>query len=120
MTGASLSQLKDEKYVSLASFRRDGRRVETPVWFAEREGRLYVMTPPDSGKVKRIRRDPQVEVAPCTAGGRVTGKYMPARARFLPSEQAAEAKLWIGQRYWLARVPLLWRRSTTVLEISPR
>jgi PPOX class probable F420-dependent enzyme len=55
------------KYLSLTSFRRDGTGVATPVWFVEAGGRLLVETDAGSYKVRRIRRDPQVTIAPCTA-----------------------------------------------------
>src|SRR5215218_1336099 len=55
------------KYLSLTSFRRDGTGVATPVWFVEAGGRLLVETDASSYKVRRIRRDPRVTVAPCTA-----------------------------------------------------
>lgn len=48
-----------ERYVSLATFRRDGRAVPTPVWVAEHAGRLYVFTEGTAGKVKRLRNDPR-------------------------------------------------------------
>ena len=65
------------KYVSLTSYRRDGTAVATPVWFVRQDGRLLVETGAASGKVKRIRRNPAVQVAVC-ARGRLRGR--PARA----------------------------------------
>jgi PPOX class probable F420-dependent enzyme len=64
--------LRGEKYIDLVTYRKSGVGVHTPVWFAEHEGRLFVMTRPDFGKAKRIRNRPQVEVAPapCAAGVR--------------------------------------------------
>ena len=53
------------KYLSITSFKRDGSGVATPVWFVQEDGRLLVETDANSGKVKRIRRNPQVLVAPC-------------------------------------------------------
>ena len=61
------------KYLSLTSFRRDGTGVATPVWFVEAGGRLLVETDAASYKVRRIRRNPQVTIAPCTATGRRRG-----------------------------------------------
>jgi hypothetical protein len=47
------------------------RAAAAPVWFVWRNGRLLVQTDAASGKVKRIRRNPQVRVAVCTASGRL-------------------------------------------------
>ncbi|MDZ7826283.1 MAG: hypothetical protein U5R48_10030 [Gammaproteobacteria bacterium] len=43
------------RYISLETFRRDGRGVATPVWCAEADGILYLFSAGDAGKVKRIR-----------------------------------------------------------------
>jgi len=59
------------KYLSVISYKRDGTNVATPVWFVEEDGRLLVGTDAASGKVKRIRRHPQVRVAVCTGNGRL-------------------------------------------------
>jgi PPOX class probable F420-dependent enzyme len=64
-----------EAYVSLATFRRDGREVRTPVWIAAAVGRYYVFSEGDAGKVKRIRATRRVRVAPCNYRGRVRGEH---------------------------------------------
>lgn len=61
----------DETYVSLATFRRDGREVRTPVWIAGAEGRYYVFSEGDAGKVRRIRATGRVRLAPCNYRGRL-------------------------------------------------
>ena len=63
------------QYVSLATFRRDGREVRTPVWVAAHEGRLYVFSERDAGKVKRIRATSRVQVAPCDVRGGLKGDF---------------------------------------------
>ena len=40
MTTTAISTLRGEKYISLATFRKDGREVATPVWFVEGDGCL--------------------------------------------------------------------------------
>ena len=50
-----VQSLENEPYVSLATFRRSGAAVETPVWFCTLDGRLYVVTDGTSAKVKRLR-----------------------------------------------------------------
>lgn len=78
-----------ESYVSLATFRRDGREVRTPVWIAEAGGTLYVYTNRRSGKVKRLRREPRVRLAPCDVRGGLRGEWVEATGRLC--EDAAEA-----------------------------
>jgi hypothetical protein len=64
--------------------------VKTPVWFARSGERFYVFSESRAGKVKRLRNDPRIEVAPCTVRGRVTGDWTPGRARRV--EDAATVK----------------------------
>lgn len=59
-----LTLFQDQAYLALTTFRRNGAPVATPVWFAQEDQRLYIMTGADTGKVRRIRNNAQVEVAP--------------------------------------------------------
>ena len=91
MGRAEAKSLDRARYLSLVTFRRDGRAVATPVWHAERDGRLYVFSEAAAGKVKRLRRDPQVRLAPCDVRGRVRGDWWQGRARIVdhPDTEAA-------------------------------
>jgi hypothetical protein len=70
-------------YVNLTSYRRDGTPLSTPVWCVARGDFLFVWTRADSGKVKRINRDPVVRVAVCTVRGRPLSPAWPATARVI-------------------------------------
>jgi len=63
--------LADERFVSLTTFRRSGAGVATAVWIARHGEDLIVTTPATSGKVKRLRNDPRVEMRPCSRSGHV-------------------------------------------------
>jgi PPOX class probable F420-dependent enzyme len=93
------------RYLSLTSFRRDGTGVATPVWFVEDGGRLLVETDAASFKVRRIRRDPRVTIAPCTATGRLRGTPVPAWAELLPDADVARVEQLMARKY---RVDLLF------------
>jgi PPOX class probable F420-dependent enzyme len=112
------AEIARRKYISLKTFRKNGVGVATPVWFGEESDKLHVMTRSDMGKTKRIRNDPQVRVAPCTIRGSVTGAEFAATARILPVEDHAWARQAINQKYWAARIPLLWWRTDTYIELS--
>jgi len=112
------SEIRGQKYISLATFRKNGEKVATPVWFGEDGNKLYVMTRSEMGKTKRIRNNPQVRVAPCTMRGKITGPEYAASARILPVEEHAQARRAIDRKYWMARLPLIWRRTDTYLEIT--
>jgi PPOX class probable F420-dependent enzyme len=87
------------KYLSITSYRRDGSGVSTPVWFAAEGDRLLVMTDSKSGKVKRIRRNPYVTIAPCSGRGKPKAKRMPAHAELLPASEVERAKRLIKRKY---------------------
>jgi PPOX class probable F420-dependent enzyme len=88
MTG--LDDLREQRYVSLATFRRDGREVRTPVWFAEVGGRFYVFTAGDSGKVKRLRASSRARVAASDARGGIQGAWHDVTARIVDDRALTE------------------------------
>jgi uncharacterized protein len=112
-------EITGQRYISLATFRKNGTPVYTPVWFGEENGRLYVMTNAKTGKAKRLRNNPDVRIAPSTMRGKVTGPEFSATARFLKPDEFPHAQKLIQDKYWLARVPFLWRNTDTYLEITP-
>jgi PPOX class probable F420-dependent enzyme len=105
------------KYLSLTSFRRDGGGVATPVWFVRVEGRLRVVTEASSYKVRRIRRDPRVTIAPCTASGRLRGTPVPAWADLLPDAELAPTERLMAAKY---RVDLLFIKPLRALQAALR
>ena len=110
-------EIHGQKYISLTTFRKNGAAVPTPVWFGEENGKLYVKTRSDSGKYKRIRNNPRVQVAPCTVRGKVTGPQFEATARILPVGEWPTARKAVNRKYWLARIPFLWSKKNVYMEI---
>jgi PPOX class probable F420-dependent enzyme len=78
-----VDRLAAGQFVSLITYRRDGRAVPTPVWVSREGDRLFVWTQADSGKVARIRNRGHVMVAPCDGRGRLQGEPVDAAARVL-------------------------------------
>lgn len=76
---AALAPLGDAPYVSLATWRKNGKEVRTPVWVARAGDRLYVFSEGTAGKVKRLRNSPRSAVAPCDVRGGLKGDFVPAR-----------------------------------------
>jgi PPOX class probable F420-dependent enzyme len=81
----------NQRNVLLTTYRRDGTPVGTPVHIAVVGSKAYIRTFDPSGKLERIRRNSEVEIAPSTIRGRVTGPAMRARARILDGDEAARA-----------------------------
>ncbi|QIB66049.1 PPOX class F420-dependent oxidoreductase [Kineobactrum salinum] len=88
-----LATLERGAYLSLATRKRDGNFVPTPVWFAVHEGSYYLFSAGDAGKVKRLRNFSDVRIAPCTVTGRLTGGWIEAEARLLEDRAGASVAL---------------------------
>ena len=108
-TGGDLAR---ERYVSLATFRRNGAEVKTPVWFAAVDGKLYVVSAGDAGKVKRLRHSSRALVAPSDGRGAVRGAWRDATARIVTDPVSIERahKALLAKYGWQARLLDLFSR----------
>jgi PPOX class probable F420-dependent enzyme len=107
MDDAALAALDTESTIALVTFRRSGVAVVTPVWFAARDGKLYVFSAGNAGKVKRLRNDPSIRIAACNVRGAVRGPWIEGRAcRVDDCEQIRRASEALRRKYgwqmWLA------------------
>ena len=101
--------LIDAKYFSLRSYKKDGNPVDTPVWFAALDGRFIVFTDGTSYKVKRIRRNPNVQVAACDVRGKLLGSWQTGICKPIENDQAYIARCYAA----LNRKYGLWMRAGT-------
>src|SRR5712691_6264028 len=103
MSSQKLSQFAGQKYLNVESYRKNGTAVATPVWFAEDAGLLYIYSLADAGKVKRIRNNPRVRVAPCDLRGRPKGEWVEARARIAGAAEAEKGHRLLDRKYGLLK-----------------
>ena len=85
MQSDEIEFLEGGSYLSLATRKRSGDFVNTPVWFAPEDGSYYLFSAGDAGKVKRLRNFSEAKVAACTVTGALTGEWLPAHAELLDS-----------------------------------
>lgn len=104
---SALSSLGDASFVSLTTFRKNGVGVSTPVWIARDGDELIVTTPRRSGKVKRLRNDPRVTLAPCDRRGRVADGAAVVEAN--ATIEAVEAEVERLGRVFLGKYRLEYR-----------
>ena len=78
------------RFVSVTSFKADGTGVATPLWFVSDGERLFALTDIQSGKVRRVRHDPRVVVAPCRPNGKLRGEPLPACVEVLTEDEDLE------------------------------
>jgi uncharacterized protein len=119
------------RYLNLETFKKSGDGVKTPVWFAadsaaldSAEAKLYVYTIGASGKVKRIRNNGGVKIAPCNARGGVLGEWVPARAEIVSGAEAEQGMKLLNKKYvpWKQLLDFFAsfrRRERTVFVIRP-
>lgn len=102
-SSAGFGVLDGRRYVNLQTFRKNGEGVNTPIWFAGEPAKsptvLYVYTIGNSGKVKRIRNNALVKLAPCDIRGRLLGGWMDARAEIVTGEEAARGMRLLNRKY---------------------
>ena len=97
--------LAGHRYVRLNTFRRSGRAVPTPVWFARVGDNLYAVTGRNTGKAKRIRNNPDVAIAPSDFRGRPKGRDLRAVARLTDERNGGPADRALQNKYgWQYRV----------------
>jgi uncharacterized protein len=102
---SAFAALGDEKFLSLTTFRKSGERVSSAMWVARDGDALIMFTPEASGKVKRLRNSPRVELCPCDRMGRVKDGVEPVGgvAEVLTDEDTLErATGMIRRKYGLA------------------
>ena len=105
------------KYFNLRSYKKDGNPVDTPVWFASVGERYVVFTDGTSYKVKRIRRNPKVQVARCDVRGKVLGPWIPAQCRPVENEPELVARAYDALN---AKYGLMMRMGTFFATLAGR
>jgi PPOX class probable F420-dependent enzyme len=115
------------RYVSLTTYRKDGTPVATPLWHVPHDAELWMVTEARSGKVKRIRNNPQVRVEPCSVRGTVApgAPSVTGTARLLDGDGTALARKLLARRYvmsragnWFARLLRLRRPAMVGVVVS--
>ena len=94
-----LGQFAHQQYINVETFRKNGQGVQTPVWFVEDNGTLYVRTAENSFKVKRIRNNPRVRVMPCDMRGGPKGEWVDGTARFAAADEDKRVGQLLTKKY---------------------
>ena len=109
---SDLKAVRDAKTILLTTYKRDGTPVETPVSIAFEGNRAFFRSYDQAWKTKRLRNNPQVEVAASTLRGQRTGPPIHARATLLTNDQARIAAQALARRHRVLQgilVPLAHR-----------
>jgi len=98
-TNNNVSQFLNQKYINLETYRRNGQAVRTTVWFVIDAGTIYIRTDMNSGKVKRIKNNPNVRITPSGARGQLKGKWIEGKIKMAGSLELEHANQLLEQKY---------------------
>ena len=120
---SQLVQFANQQFINVETFRKNGQSVQTPVWFVEDGGMLYVRTGDNSWKVKCIRNNPRVRVMPCDMRGGPKGEWVEGQARFATADEDKRVGQLLTKKYGLQKtlfevMSKLQGRRYTVLAIN--
>jgi PPOX class probable F420-dependent enzyme len=123
MSVEKLQPFAEAKYLNLETFKRDGAGVKTPLWFVEKDAVIYVYTLSNAWKVKRIRNNPQVRIAPCDFRGNLKGDWVEAKARIIEGNEEEIAHQLLDKKYgWQKKignlVNIFRKRQRTAIAIN--
>jgi PPOX class probable F420-dependent enzyme len=95
-----LAQFSNQKqYINLETYKKSGQAVQTPMWFINYNGIIYVSTTRDSAKVKRILNNSNVRIVPSNFTGQPNGEWFEAKAHIENSNQSEKVNKLLKQKY---------------------
>lgn len=116
--------LNHNPYMALTTYRKNGAPVMTPVWFIKQDGKLFVWTSADSGKAKRLRNNPCVQLGPSDHSGKLLGKVEAGQAHLVSERECSSVEKAFKAKYgWQMKFfSLIWKiqgHQHTYIEITP-
>ena len=85
-----LEQFVDQKYINLETYRKDQTSVKTPVWFIIKNDQIHITTKETTGKVKRLRNNPNARIAVCSMKGDVKSDWIDVKVEKIVDESDIE------------------------------
>ncbi len=104
-----MDQFLNKEYILLETFKRSGKGVSTPVWFVIDDDKIFIRSYANSGKVKRMRNNPSVKVAPSDALGRHHGLPIKGKAIRVDGDGEIRVSQLLYRKYGLMKMSFdLW------------
>ena len=117
---SAFTPLRASSTALLTTFRPSGEGVPTVVSIAVEGDCAYFVTAADSGKAKRLAKDPEVTLAPCTTSGKVLGGTVRGRARLLGREERRRLRRLLrptGSLFWTLVLYRLKGKTMNLYEV---
>ena len=83
--------LTKSQCMNVRSFRKDGTPVDTPTWVVPIDDHFGCYTDDRTFKLKRMRRNPQIELAACDVWGRRSTPWFAGQVRIVQEEPRRQA-----------------------------
>lgn len=114
-----------DKYLSISTFKKNGEKKSTPVWYVAKDKKLYIWTADNSWKIKRIKNNNNVEFTASNFKGEHLKESLSGTARIMDkSEEKFPLKLFkdrYGFQYTIFRLMGKLQRSKNIfIEITPQ
>lgn len=118
------AELRRYDHCLVVTYRKDGTPVPQPVWPGYDGDRVYLWTEVEAYKAKRLRRNPEALIAPCSFRGKPLAAPIAARGRILDTEaERAHAESVIRSQWgWKRRAFAAISRPLTpvhYIELTP-
>jgi PPOX class probable F420-dependent enzyme len=119
----SFTSLGGNPFIALTTYRKNGAPVMTPVWFVKQSEKLFIWTAIDSGKAKRVKNNPCVQLGPSNHSGKLLGQAEAGQAHFTAKEEYANLDKAFRAKYgWQVTLfSLIWKvqgHQHTYIEIT--
>ena len=98
-SGSALAPFVRQKTVLLTTYRRDGAPGASPVSIVVDGDHAYVRSFERSLKTRRLRRNPDAELAASNGRGTPTGMAIPVRLRLLHGDESRRAARLLARKY---------------------
>ena len=120
MSSEKLAMFKDQKYICLETFKKNGQGVKTPVWFVIHDGIIYVTTMDSSWKVRRLKNTPSVRIVPSSFKGKPKRQWIDGQAFFGNDSELKLAMSLRNKKYglWARVISLFFSKKGKIVVIG--
>ena len=109
MSECKLDQFLNKEYIRLETIKRNGQVVVRPVWFVVDDGTIFVRSYANSGKVKGMRNNSYVKIAPSDALGNPHGVSIEGTAIRVDGDKEIKISQLLYRKYGLKKMSFdLW------------
>lgn len=101
MSSEKLAMFEGQKYICLETFKKNGRGIQTPVWFVVSDEIIYVTTMDSSWKIKRLKNNKSVRIVPSNFKGKPNNQWVDGQAFFGNESELKLAMTLRNEKYGL-------------------